>query len=185
MDVGGFGQWKGRAFSKGKGKNPTGKGKGAGKDGKDGATSSGRANTQKIQGHRNCGKTGHQYKDCWVNLGGWPQQQSQGQSDSLGKGHDVKGKPGKGGGKKGKSKDAGALWNQQTGSPAASSVAPSAPQTETNTTVGAIDTIERTALDLCATTMAQQEVVNPRWMAFNVDTGAGGTVWPQLQDGDR
>ena len=32
-----------------------------------------------------------------------------------------------------------------------------------------------TASDLCATTMAQ-EVVNPRWIAFNVDTGAGGTV---------
>ena len=27
MDVGGFGQWKGRTFSKGKGKNPTGIGK--------------------------------------------------------------------------------------------------------------------------------------------------------------
>ena len=96
--------------------------------------------------------------------------------------------------KKGKSKDAGALvWNQQTGSPVASSVASSAPQTETSTTAGTIDTIKCTALDLCATTMAQQEVVNPRWMAFNVDTGAGGTVLPmnaddaceQFQDGDR
>ena len=59
MDVGGFGQWKGRSFSKGKGKNPTGtgKGKGAGKDGKKGAKSSGRANTQKIQGQCwTCGK---------------------------------------------------------------------------------------------------------------------------------
>ena len=71
MDVGGFGQWKGRTFSKGKGKNPTGKGKGTGKDG---AKSSGRANTQKIQGQLwNCGKTGHQSKDCWAG----PQQQSQ------------------------------------------------------------------------------------------------------------
>ena len=35
VDVGGFGQCKGRTFSKGKGKNPTGtgKGKGTGKDG--------------------------------------------------------------------------------------------------------------------------------------------------------
>ena len=58
MDVGGFGQWKGRSFSKGKGKNP-GKGNGAGKDGKDGAKSSGRANTPKIQSQCwNCGKTG-------------------------------------------------------------------------------------------------------------------------------
>ena len=30
----------------------------------------------------NCGKTGYQYKDCWT----WPQQQSQGQSNSLGTG---------------------------------------------------------------------------------------------------
>ena len=51
IHVGGFGQWKGRNSSKGKGKNPTGtgKGKGTGKDGKDGAKSSGRANTPKIQ----------------------------------------------------------------------------------------------------------------------------------------
>ena len=49
-----------------------------------------------------------------MNLGRWPQQQSQGHSNSPGKGSDAKGKPGKGGGKKGKSKDAGALvWNQQ------------------------------------------------------------------------
>ena len=85
------------------------------KDGKDGAKSSGRVNTPKTQSQCwNCGKTGHQYKDCWVNLGRWPQQQSQGHSNSPGKGSDAKGKPGKGGGKKGKSKVAGALvWNQQ------------------------------------------------------------------------
>ena len=59
-----------------------------------------------------------------------------------------------------------------------SSVASFAPQTETSTTVGTIDTIECTALDLCATTMAQQEVVNSRWIALNVDTGAGGIAWP-------
>ena len=59
MDVGGFGQWKGRTFSKGKGKNPTGTGKGRG-TGKDGAKSSGRANTRKIQGQCwNCWKAGH------------------------------------------------------------------------------------------------------------------------------
>ena len=172
MDVGGFGQWKGRTFSKGKGNNPTGKGKGTGKNG---AKSSGRATTQKIQGQcLNCGKS----KDCWAR----PQQQSQGQSSSHGKGNDVKGKSGKGGGKKGKSKDAGALvWNQQP-SPVASSVASSAPQTETSTTVGTVDAIECTALDLCATALTQQEIVNPRWIAFNVDTGARGTVWPMNAD---
>ena len=75
MDVVGFGQWKGRTFSKGKGKNPTGTGKGKG-TGKDCAKSSGRANTQKIQGQCwNCGKTGPQSKDCWAR----PKQQSQGQ----------------------------------------------------------------------------------------------------------
>ena len=53
----------------------------------------------------------------------------------------MKGKSGKGGGKKGKSKDAGALvWTQQP-SPVASSVASSAPQTETSTTVGTVDAI--------------------------------------------
>ena len=31
MDVGGFGQWKGRTLAKGNGKNPIGKGKGTGK----------------------------------------------------------------------------------------------------------------------------------------------------------
>ena len=178
VGVGGFGQWKGRPTSKGKGKNTTGKEKGAGKDG---ATSSGQANAQKIQGQCwNGGKTGHQSKDCWARP---QQQQSQGESNSPGKGNDVKGKSGEGGGKKGKSKDAGApVRNQQTGSPVASSVASSAPQVETSTTVGTIDTIECTASDLCATTMAQQEVVNPRWIAFNVDTGAGGTAWPMNAD---
>ena len=37
-----------------------------------------------------------------------------------------------------------------------------------------VDAIECTALNLCATALTQQEVVNPRWIAFNVDTGAGG-----------
>ena len=185
MDVGGFGQWKGRNSSEGQGKNPTGtdKGKGTGKDGKDGAKSSGRANTPKTQSQCwNCGKTGHQYKDCWVNLGRWPQQQSQGHSNSPGKGSDAKGKSGEGAGKKGESKDAGALvWNQHP-SPVANSVASSTPQTETSTTVGTVDAIECTALDLCATALTQQEIVNPRWIAFNVDTGAGGTVWPMNAD---
>ena len=56
MDVGGFGQWKGRNFPKGKGKNSTGtgKGNGTGKDGKDGAKSSGRVNTPKTQ------------SQCWI-----------------------------------------------------------------------------------------------------------------------
>ena len=117
-----------------------------------------------------------------MNLGRWPQQQSQGHSNSPGKGSDAKGKPGKGGGKKEKSTDAGALvWNQQP-SPVASSVASSTPQTETSTTVGTVDAIGCTALDLCATALTQQEIVNPRWIAFNVDTGAGGTVWPMNAD---
>ena len=78
----------------------------------------------------------------------------------------MKGKSGKGVGKKGKSKGAGALaWNHQP-SPVASSVASSAPQTETSTMVGTVDAIECTALDLCATALAQQEIVNPRWIAF-------------------
>ena len=94
----------------------------------------------------------------------------------------MKGKSGKGGGKKEKSKDAGALvWNQQP-NPVASSVASSTPQTETSTTVGTVNAIECTALDLCATALAQQEIVNPRWIAFNVDAGAGGTVWPMNAD---
>ena len=51
-------------------------------------------------------------------------------------------KSGKCGGKKVKSKDAGALvWNEQP-SPVASSVASSTPQTETSTTVGTVDAIE-------------------------------------------
>ena len=48
-------------------------------------------NTPKTQSQCwNCGKTGHQYKDCWVNLGRWPQQQIQGHSNSHGKGSDAK-----------------------------------------------------------------------------------------------
>ena len=73
------------------------------------------------------------------------------------------------------------VWNQQP-SPVASSVASSTPQTETSTTVGTVDAIECTALDLCATALTQQEIVNPRWIAFNVETGAGGTVWPMNAD---
>ena len=67
-------------------------------------------------------------------------------------------------------------------SPVASSVASSTPQTETSTTVGMVDAIECTALDLCATALTQQEIVNHRWTAFKVDTGAGGTVWPMNAD---
>ena len=73
------------------------------------------------------------------------------------------------------------MWNQPP-SPVASSVASSTPQTETSTTVGTVDAIECTALDLCATALTQQEIVNPRWTACNVDTGAGGTVWPMNAD---
>ena len=73
----------------------------------------------------------------------------------------MKGKSGKGDGKKGKSKDAGALvWNPQP-SQVASSVASSTPQTETSKTVGTVDAIECTALDLRATALTQQEIVSP------------------------
>ena len=73
------------------------------------------------------------------------------------------------------------LWNPQP-SPVASSVASSTPQTETSTTVGTVDAIECTALDLCVTALTQQEIVNPRWIAFNVDTRLGGTVRPMNAD---
>ena len=165
-------------LSRERGRTPIGKGK---RTGKYGARSSGQANAQEIEGQCfDCGKTGHQSKDCSART---QQQQSQGKSNFFGKGNDVKGKSGKGGGNKGTSKGAGALvWNQQAGSPVASSVASSAPQTETSTTVDTIDKIECTVSDLCATTMAQQDVVSPRWTAFNVDTGAEGTVWPMNAD---
>ena len=135
MDVGGFGQWKGRNSSKGKGKNSTGtgKGKGTGKDGKDGAKSSGRVNTPKTQSQCwNCGKTGHQYKDGL----GEPWQMATATESRTFK-FSWKGKRCEGQTRqrwwKGKSKDAGALvWNQQP-SPVASSVASSGPQTETST----------------------------------------------------
>ena len=48
MDVGGFGQWKGRNSPKENGENHTGTGKGKG-TGKDGAKSSGRVHTRKTQ----------------------------------------------------------------------------------------------------------------------------------------
>ena len=109
-------------------------------------------------------------------------------SHSLGKGRDVKGKPGKGDGKKEKSKDAGTLvWNQQP-NPVSCSMASSTPQT--STTFGTIHAIECTALDLCATALTQQENVNPRWIALNVDAEARGTAWPinadsQSQNSDK
>ena len=63
--------------------------------------------------------------------------------------------------------------------PVARSVASSTPQTETSITVGTVDAIECTASDLCATALTQQELVNPRWTAFNVDTGAGEEPYGQ------
>ena len=75
------------------------------------AKSSGQSNTQKIQGQCwNCGKTGHQSKDCRERS---QQQQNQGQTNSSGKGNDAKGKSGIGG-KRGKSKDAGAQLQAET-----------------------------------------------------------------------
>ena len=64
------------------------------------------------------------------------------------------------------------MWSPQAASSVAISVASSTAQTGTSTTVGTID-VECTLLDLCA-----QQIENPRWIAFNVDTAAGGTVWP-------
>ena len=91
-----------RTFGDGGGEKPTGGGKGTGKDG---AKQSGQS--QKIQGQ------------CWND---WKirsstaitaASQNQGQTHSSWKGKDVKGKSGKGGEKKSKSKDAGALaWTQ-------------------------------------------------------------------------
>ena len=118
-------------------------------------------NHQDEQTHRRF-KVSHQSKDCWAR----PQQQSQGQSNSPGKGNDVKGKSER-------------CWS---GINNRARVASSTPQTETSTTVGTVDAIECTALDLCATALTQQEIVNPRWIAFNADTGAGGTVWPMNAD---
>ena len=93
-------QGKGDLLSRARGRNPIGKGRGAGKCG---ATSSGQANAQKIQGQCwNCGKTGLRLKDCWARS-----QQQQSQGESKRKGSDLIGKSGKGEGKKG---------NQQTGS---------------------------------------------------------------------
>ena len=71
---------------------------------------------------------------------------------------------------------------ESTAESRASSVPSSTPQTETSTTFGTVVAIERTALNLCATALTQQEIANPRWIAFNVDTGAGGTVWPMNAD---
>ena len=132
MDVGGFGQWKGRNFPKGNERIPLALAKEREQEKMENMV----RNHQDERTRRKlkvsvgiAGKTGHQHKD----LGRWPQQQSQGRSNSPGKGSDAKGKSGKGGGKKGKSKDAGALvWNQQP-SPVTSSVASSTPQTETST----------------------------------------------------
>ena len=138
MDVGGFGQWKGRNFHKGKEKfHWHWQRKGNRKRWKGWCENIGTSeHTENSKSVLELRETGHQYKDCWVNLGRWPQQQSQGHVNSPGKGSDAKGKPGKGGGKTGKSKDAGALeWNQQP-RPVPSSVASSTPQTETSTTVG-------------------------------------------------
>ena len=94
---------------------------------------------------------------------------------------------GKGGGNNGKSKDPGSLawnlqllWDQESGTPIASTAASSAQQTETRTTVGTIE-CAGLALDLCGTTTARQgnaDVIASRWIAVSVDTGAGGTVWP-------
>ena len=93
--------------------------------------------------------------------------------------------------KKGKSKDSGTLawteqlmWDQTSGTPVASTAASSAQQTETSTTVGTIECAGLT-LDLCGTTTARQVNANDiasRWIAVNVDTGAGGTVWPMNAD---
>ena len=68
MDVGGFGQWKGRNVHKGKGNIPPALAKEREQEKMERMVrkSSGRANTPKTQGQCwKCGKTGHQYKDCW------------------------------------------------------------------------------------------------------------------------
>ena len=177
MDAGGFGQWKGDLLPRERESTPLAKGK---------------EQENTVQSHQDkrtrrrfqvsVGFAGKQVIDRRIAGQGLSSNRIQGPWNTLGKGNDVKGKSGKSGGKESKSKHAGALvWNQQTGSPVASSVASSAMQTETSTTVGTIDAIECAALDLCATTMAQQEVVNHRWMAFNVDTGSWWNCGRRMQ----
>ena len=140
--------------------------------GKDVAKSSGQPNMHKVQGqYWNCWKTGHQSKDCWAAATEprrikffWKGKRRERQVWQRWKERQIQ-------------RCWGTCWNQQTEIPVASSVTSSVPQSETSATVGTIDTIECTSLDLCA-----QELVHPRWIAFNVDTGAGGTVWPMDAD---
>ena len=66
------------------------------------------------------------------------------------------------GGKKRKSKDAGAhVCNQQTETPVASPVTTSAPRSETSTTVGTIDAIECTSLSMWTLELVE---LCGRWM---------------------
>ena len=135
------------AFFKGKEKNPSGKGKRAGKDG---AKPPGQADSQKIQGQCwNCGKTGHQSKDCWARPQRCERQVWQ---------------------RWRKERQVSRCWMENLPGISSLEAQLRARWVCRSTTVGTIDKIECTALDLCATTMAQQEVANPRWRAFNVDT---------------
>ena len=168
--LGGFGQWKKRPTFKGKEKNRTGKGKGARKDG---AKSSGQANAQKIQGQCwNCGKTSHQSKDCWAR----PQkQQSQGQANYPGKGNDEKGKSGKVEERKANPK----MLEHLLGI--------SKLEVQLRGRWRRLHRRRRQAQWLVRLTRlnAQRWIcVQPRWQSrsFNVDTGAGGTVWPMNAD---
>ena len=76
------------------------------------------------------------------------------------------------------------MWEQASGTPVARTAASSSQLTETSTTVGTVE-CAGVALDLSGTTTARQGSMNAiasRWKAVNVDTGAGGTVWPMNAD---
>ena len=178
-----YGCWRIRTmertnFFQRKGKEPTGTGKGKG-TGKDGAKLSGRANSQKIQGQCwNCEKTGHQSKDCWAR----PQQQSQGQSNSPGKGNDVKGK-----------NQARVEERKENPKMLEHLCGISKLEVQLRAWWHRLHHRRKQAQRLARLTRLSaqrwicarlhwQEIVNPRWIAFNVDTGAGGTVWPMNAD---
>ena len=109
------------------------------------------------------GKTGHQSKDCWAKQ---QQQQNQRQSNSSGNGNDAKGKSGK--------------WKEtlKLENLVGLSRLNETPSCEhgNNKHNSWHDRHGRMHV------VGSVEVVNPRRIVFNVDTGAGRTVWPKNAD---